>query len=50
MTNTALFCSSSIQVFLVALQCYDSHIAIDYEVSTLEDSVSEIQLIYTDQS
>ena len=31
-------------MFPVALQCYDSHIVIDSKVSTLEKSVSEIQL------
>ena len=38
------FCSSCIQVFPVALRCYDSQPDIDSKVSTLEKSVSEIQL------
>ena len=42
--NIVFFCSSCIQVFPVALRCYDSQPDIDSKVSTLEKSVSEIQL------
>ena len=42
--NIVFFCSSCIQVFPIALRCYDNHSIIDSKVSTLEKSVSEIQL------
>ena len=42
--NIVFFCSSCIQLFPVALRCYDSQPDLDYKVSTLEKSVSEIQL------
>ena len=41
--NIVFFCSSCIQVFPVALQCFNSHSVIDSKVSTLEKSVSKIQ-------
>ena len=42
--NIVVFCSSCIQVFPVALQCFNNYSVIDSKVSTLEKSVSKIQL------